>query len=122
MGLGARPLVDRCDDLARRARLAVDAGTGVPDARADAVTGEGGGQPRRPRDNGAAPLDLSPRELEVLALMADGRTNREIAEELFISPKTAGIHVSHILDKLGVANRVEAAMAAARLGLVDRAG
>jgi DNA-binding CsgD family transcriptional regulator len=60
---------------------------------------------------------LSAREVEVLRLVAAGRTNGEIAEELFITRKTAGVHVTHILDKLGVSNRVEAAMAAARLGI-----
>jgi DNA-binding NarL/FixJ family response regulator/tetratricopeptide (TPR) repeat protein len=60
---------------------------------------------------------LSAREIEVLRLVAAGRTNGEIAEELFITRKTAGVHVTHILDKLGVSNRVEAAMAAARLGI-----
>jgi DNA-binding NarL/FixJ family response regulator len=53
----------------------------------------------------------------VLALVADGRTNRQIAEALFISPKTASVHVSNILTKLGVANRAEAAVTAHRLGL-----
>ena len=47
-------------------------------------------------------LGLSVRELEVLALVAAGRTNGQIAKELFISPKTASVHVTHILDKLGV--------------------
>jgi NarL family two-component system response regulator LiaR len=66
------------------------------------------------------PLDqLSPRELEVLRLVADGRSNRQIAEELFISVKTASVHVSNILAKLGVASRVEAAAVAHRAGLVD---
>ena len=51
--------------------------------------------------------------------MAAGRSNGEIGEELFITRKTAGVHVTHILDKLGVSNRVEAAMAAARLGLLE---
>jgi DNA-binding NarL/FixJ family response regulator len=55
----------------------------------------------------------------VLRLVAAGRSNGEIGEELFITRKTAGVHVTHILDKLGVANRVEAAMVAARLGLID---
>ena len=64
-------------------------------------------------------LGLTAREREVVRLVADGRTNGEIAEALFIARKTAGVHVTHILDKLGVANRVEAAMAAARLGLLD---
>jgi DNA-binding CsgD family transcriptional regulator len=62
---------------------------------------------------------LSAREIEVLRLVAAGRSNGEIAERLFITRKTAGVHVTHILDKLGVSNRVEAAMAAARLGLAD---
>jgi DNA-binding CsgD family transcriptional regulator len=62
---------------------------------------------------------LSAREIEVLRLVAAGRSNGEIAERLFITRKTAGVHVTHILNKLGVSNRVEAAMAAARLGLVD---
>ena len=65
---------------------------------------------------------LSPREIEVLRLVADGMSNGEIGEALFISRKTAGVHVTHILDKLGVANRVEAAMAAGRLGLLEDEG
>ena len=62
-------------------------------------------------------LGLTPREAEVLALVAAGRSNRRIAEALFISPKTASVHVSNILAKLGVATRVEAAAVAHRLGL-----
>jgi DNA-binding NarL/FixJ family response regulator len=54
----------------------------------------------------------------VLALVALGRTNGQIAETLFISPKTATVHVSNILAKLGVRNRVEAATVAHRLGVV----
>jgi DNA-binding NarL/FixJ family response regulator len=65
------------------------------------------------------PFGLTPREREVLALVADGRTNRQIAERLFISDSTAGVHVSNILGKLGVGTRTEAATVAARLGLVD---
>jgi DNA-binding CsgD family transcriptional regulator len=60
---------------------------------------------------------LSKRELEVLALIAEGRTNREIGERLFISQKTVGVHVGNILSKLGVSGRVEAAAVAIRLGL-----
>jgi DNA-binding CsgD family transcriptional regulator len=65
----------------------------------------------------AAQLGLTPREAEVLALVAAGRSNRQIAQALFISPKTASVHVSNILAKLGVAGRVEAATIAHRLGL-----
>ena len=61
---------------------------------------------------------LSRREIEVLALIAEGRTNREIGERLFISQKTVGVHVGNILAKLGASGRVEAAMVAIRLELV----
>jgi DNA-binding CsgD family transcriptional regulator len=60
---------------------------------------------------------LSGREREVLGLIAEGRTNREIGERLFISQKTVGVHVGNILSKLGVSGRVEAAAVAIRLGL-----
>jgi DNA-binding CsgD family transcriptional regulator len=100
--LGARLLDDEVQALARRARLdlaphAVPAAAGVPAP--------------------AAQLGLTPREVEVLALVAAGRSNRQIAQALFISPKTVGVHVSNILAKLGAAGRVEAAAIAHRLGL-----
>ncbi len=62
---------------------------------------------------------LSRREREVLALLAQGRTNREIGDRLFISQKTVGVHVGNILAKLGVSGRVEAAAVAIRLGLTE---
>jgi ATP/maltotriose-dependent transcriptional regulator MalT len=101
--LGALPLYRSIEVLARRAR--------VPMVRPVAVAP--GPEPDR------RPAGLSEREIEVLRLVADGRSNGEIGEALFISRKTASVHVTHILDKLGVANRVEAAMAAGRLGLLD---
>ena len=58
----------------------------------------------------------------MLRLLADGRTNRQIGEELFITPKTASVHVSRILMKLGVTNRAEAAAAAHRMGLARQVG
>ena len=61
-------------------------------------------------------LGLTPREAEVLALVAAGDTNREIGEALYISEKTASVHVSNILRKLGVTSRVDAAAIAQRLG------
>ena len=64
---------------------------------------------------------LSPREKEVLYLIAQGRTNREIGERLFISQKTVGVHVGNILAKLDVSGRVEAAAVAIRLGLTEHA-
>jgi DNA-binding NarL/FixJ family response regulator len=65
-------------------------------------------------------LGLTPREHEVLLLVAEGRTNREIGAELFMSEKTASVHVSRILAKLEVGGRVEAAAVAHRLGLTAR--
>ncbi len=67
------------------------------------------------------PFNLSAREREVLALIAEGLTNPEIGRRLFISRKTVGVHVSNILAKLGVAGRVEAATVAIRLGLANPA-
>ena len=64
---------------------------------------------------------LSKRELEVLALIAEGRSNPEIGRQLYITRKTVAVHVSNILTKLGVSGRVEAAAAAIRLGLTERA-
>jgi DNA-binding NarL/FixJ family response regulator len=60
---------------------------------------------------------LTRRETQVLVLVTEGRTNRQIGRELFITEKTASLHVSRILAKLGVASRVEAAAVAHRLGL-----
>jgi DNA-binding CsgD family transcriptional regulator/tetratricopeptide (TPR) repeat protein len=102
--LGARPLDTEIHALARRARLSLPPPASATAAAAGAPTP-------------AEQLGLTPREVEVLALMAAGRSNRQIAQALFISPKTAGVHVSNILAKLGVAGRVEAAAIAHRLGL-----
>ncbi|MFP5257244.1 MAG: helix-turn-helix transcriptional regulator [Acidimicrobiia bacterium] len=101
--LGARPLLGLCEQLAARARIPLD-----PDRPSAGPAG--------PDDDG---LGLSERERQVLALVAAGRTNRQIGAELFISPKTASVHVSNILAKLGVASRVEAAAVAHRLELVS---
>ncbi|MFI8088651.1 AAA family ATPase [Streptomyces sp. NPDC086080] len=100
--LGAAPLARAAALLAQRARL-------VPAlaAREAAPT---------PADPVEA-LGLTSRERDVLRLVAAGHTNRRIAEELFISPKTASVHVSNILAKLGVSGRGEAAALAHRLGL-----
>ena len=73
-------------------------------------------------DSPAARLGLTPRELQVLLLVAEGRTNKAIGETLFMSEKTASVHVSRILAKLGVGGRVEAAAVAHRLGLTQQRG
>ncbi|MBF8190686.1 AAA family ATPase [Nonomuraea sp. K274] len=66
----------------------------------------------------ARDASLSVREIEVLGLVAEGLSNRQIAERLFISPRTSGVHVSNILAKLGVSTRIEAATVARRRGLL----
>jgi ATP/maltotriose-dependent transcriptional regulator MalT len=96
--LGARPLQEQIVAFASRARLQLE--QGLQGTGAEALEH----------------LELTARELEVMALLAAGRTNREIAAELVISDKTASVHVSHILAKLGVRNRVEAAALAHTLG------
>jgi DNA-binding NarL/FixJ family response regulator len=96
--LCAAPLRAALDDLARRARL--DPGR---DSR---------GASRGPADG------LTEREREVLRLLSRGLSNREIGTELFITPKTASVHVSNILAKLGAASRTEAAAIAHREGLL----
>jgi len=101
--LGARPLAGAIERLARRGR--VDIGVAAAPAPASATAG-------------GPEAALTPRESEVLALVAEGRTNRQIGEALFISEKTASVHVSRLLAKLGAANRGEAAAAARRLGLL----
>jgi DNA-binding CsgD family transcriptional regulator len=101
-GLGAEPLLTRANSLARRARLGIDADEPGSGDGADAM-----------------PFDLTERELEVLRLLAVGRSNREIGETLYMSPKTASVHVSRIFSKLGVSGRVEAAAIAHRHGLAE---
>jgi DNA-binding NarL/FixJ family response regulator len=96
--LGAVPLRDALEVLARRGRL--DLGAGVPSEQSLA--------------------GLTPREVEVLGLLVEGCSNRQIAEQLFISGKTASVHVTRILAKLNVHSRRDAAVRAQQLGL-DRA-
>ena len=126
--LGAVWLIARLEELARRARLPLSSPT-EPELAAPAATGNATSGPGRASNaEGGAPVarrtstphSLSAREIEVLRLVAAGRSNGEIGDALFITRKTAGVHVTHILDKLGVSNRVEAAMAAARLGLLEQ--
>ncbi len=95
--LGAAPVRQRIEALARRARIGIE---GVDTA-----------------DDAADRLGLTRREREVLALLVDGRSNRQIGEKLYMAESTAGVHVSNILAKLGVTRRSEAAAVAHRMGL-----
>jgi ATP/maltotriose-dependent transcriptional regulator MalT len=99
-GLGARWLIDEIEGLARRARLQLQ-----------------DDQPPAPEDEDELPFGLTPRELQVLALIAEGATNRQIGASLFMAEKTASVHVSRILVKLGVHSRTQAAAVAHRLHL-----
>jgi DNA-binding CsgD family transcriptional regulator/tetratricopeptide (TPR) repeat protein len=103
VALGAAPLQRQIELLARRGRLRLEDNAETAQA------------PAAPSP--AASLGLTRREAEVLALVAEGRTNRQIGQALFITEKTASLHVSHILAKLGVASRGEAAAVAHRLGM-----
>jgi DNA-binding CsgD family transcriptional regulator len=105
-GLGAGSLSGEIRLLARRARIDL-ARNGTDAARSGTA------------DSSRGRLGLTEREFEVLRLVASGQTNREIADQLFISVKTASVHVSNILAKLSASSRVEAAATAHRLHLFD---
>lgn len=83
----------------------------------EALTTASGLTQRSAGQQGPSPYSLSPRELEVLTLLTRRWTDKEIAEELFISPRTVQAHISSILRKLDVNSRREAAAVAVRLGL-----
>jgi DNA-binding NarL/FixJ family response regulator len=101
--VGATPIAAEAAALARRTRLSLD------DPAAEAVAPAA--------EDPLARFGLTEREREIVVLLAAGRSNPQIAEALFISPKTASVHVSNILAKLGVDSRVEAAAVAHRLGV-----
>ena len=101
--IGASPLQARVERLAQRARITLAVAAA---ASADA-----------PRNTVAEDLGLTAREVEVLGQLPLGRTDRQIADELFISKKTVSVHVSNILRKLDAVNRIEAAEIGQRAGL-----
>jgi DNA-binding CsgD family transcriptional regulator len=101
---GHAPLLAQVRALAERARVPLQPPAPV--------------LPEAPRPAAAAPYGLTSRELAVLRLLAAGRTNAQIGAELYISPRTAGVHVTNILRKLGVSSRVQAAAQAERAGLL----
>jgi DNA-binding CsgD family transcriptional regulator len=108
--LPAAPLLTLADELAVRARLNRPPGR-RPGNRSGSQAGAAAA---------AARADLTGREAAVLALLARGDSNRQIARALFISDRTVAVHVSRILGKLGTRNRTEAATVGARLGLVGQ--
>jgi DNA-binding CsgD family transcriptional regulator/tetratricopeptide (TPR) repeat protein len=117
VAIGATALREDLERLAALARVPLARPT---DDQPPAAEEETGG-PAAPGD-GARPrhaYDLTDRELQILPLLVAGATNRQIGEAMFISPSTAGVHVSRILGKMGVTNRVEAAAMALRTGLVE---
>lgn len=101
--IGAATLKQRIERLAQRARITLTPTAPEP--------------PDSPRKTIAEDLGLTAREVEVLAQLARGRTDRQIADDLFISKKTASVHVSNILRKLDAANRIDAAEIGQRAGL-----
>ena len=113
--LGARPLGDDVKRLAAIARLELAPASRpqAPPTATDAVPTVA---------VRSDPYGLTAREKDVLELLASGMSNRGIAEALFISESTARVHVSNVLGKLGVTNRVEAATIAVRLGIGEEAG
>jgi DNA-binding NarL/FixJ family response regulator len=102
--LGARWLVEELTALGERARLGIDETKGTP-------------VPEAPQAVDEDPFGLTPRERQVLALIAEGATNRQIGSALYMAEKTASVHVSRILSKLGVRSRTQAAAVAHRLHL-----
>ncbi|MEO7117558.1 MAG: LuxR C-terminal-related transcriptional regulator, partial [Candidatus Limnocylindrales bacterium] len=137
--LPAAPLRQALAELSRRARIRLPGTTGtvIPIAFGPLGPMPAMARPSRPFDDepaapsataerllvavgpGRPTFDLSQREMEVLESLAEGRTNREIADRLFISHRTVGVHVRHILAKLSVAGRTEATSKAIRFGLVS---
>ncbi len=120
----ARALVDGDEEAMRHAWAIFDRLGARPDAAMAIQRLRDLGARQLPRGPRAAtranPALLTEREIEVLALIARGATNREIAAQLFLSPKTVSHHVSSILDKLGVSTRAGAAEAAGKLALLQR--
>ena len=105
------------EDAARELRAEARAGRLESDA-VEAVLGAAGHRTRRRRTNIAG---LTAREVDVLRLAARGMSNKEIAQQLVVTPKTVGNHIEHIYTKIGETNRAGAALYAMRNGLIDGA-
>ncbi|MGH8888654.1 MAG: helix-turn-helix transcriptional regulator, partial [Acidothermaceae bacterium] len=110
--LGARPLLAAAEEIVRRSRLEVE--VRLPSSGLGVVrTAPGAGQL-----SGGTASALTPREAEVLELLGQGLSNRQIGKALFISEKTASVHVSNIIGKLDAASRTEAVVVARRRGFL----
>jgi DNA-binding NarL/FixJ family response regulator len=103
-GVGHQPLTRQIRQLAQRARITLTTAEPAPPPESSI---------------GIARFGLTERELAVLRLLGQGHTNTEIGRMLFISPKTASVHVTNILRKLGAGSRVQAATIAERARLLD---
>jgi len=103
LAMGHAPLLHAIEDLATRARVDLTA-------------------PQPSPASAAVPFGLTARELAVLRLLGQGRSNAQVGTELFISAKTASVHVSNILRKMQVPTRVTAATLAAQIGLLENPG
>ena len=109
--LGCVPLETSLRTTARHAGV-------PPEELQEATTAEVAGQPLVPAlPTAVLPVALTPRERDVLQILTQGFSNQQIARRLYISESTVSVHVSHILAKLGVSNRLQAAAAAQRLNL-----
>ncbi len=120
--LGSEWLTREVRTLAERARLdlrgvAVGAAAAANGAAMSEAAGNGGGGGAGEAGTAEDPFGLTPRERQVLALLAEGATNRQIGAALYMAEKTASVHVSRILAKLGVQGRTQAAAVAHRLHL-----
>jgi DNA-binding CsgD family transcriptional regulator len=109
MSLDAAPLVEEIETVARHARI-------------DLVPGSPPGAPEAGERSSGPRLHITDRERDVLSLVAEGHTNREIGDRLLISEKTASVHVSNAMAKLGALSRYEAAAIAERQGLLAPQG
>jgi len=108
--LGCVPLENSLRTLARHAGVSSDALAGSPPEVSDPASA-------RLRTSTQLPVPLTPRERDVLLMLTRGYSNQQIARRLFITESTVSVHVSHVIAKLGVSNRLQAAAAAQRLNL-----
>jgi DNA-binding NarL/FixJ family response regulator len=105
------------EDLDQAIRVAMAGGGNVLSARAIRSLFESSSQNEMDKDQPVRPESLTQRETDILALLSEGRSNREIARALFLSEKTVKAHLAAVFRKLGVANRTQAAMAAVSMGM-----